>query len=82
MCMYTHGLSPNQGLTWDDLCELWDNGVYSTEDVKNIAPLFFEEPELSAVLEVIEKVEIDSHTSRAWKTDPGDCRMGGRKEAA
>jgi len=56
--------------------------VYSTEDVKNIAPLFFEEPELSAVLEVIEKVEIDSHTSRAWKTDPGDCRMGGRKEAA
>jgi hypothetical protein len=80
--MRTHGVSPNQGLTWDDLCELWDNGVYSTEDIKNIAPLFFEGAELSAVLEVIEKVENDSHTSKASKSDPGDDPMRGRKKAA
>jgi hypothetical protein len=60
--MCNHCISPAEGLTWDDLCELWDNGVFTAVDVKNIAPLYFEGAELSAVLEVIEKVENDSHT--------------------
>jgi hypothetical protein len=34
--------------------------VYTAQDIKNIAPLYFEGPELSAVLEVVEKVENDS----------------------
>jgi len=49
---------------------LWDNGVYTSENVKRIATLFFDGPELSAVLDVIEDVEND------WQpinTDAGDC---------
>src|SRR5262245_54096367 len=62
-------ISPTEGLTWDDLCELWDNGVYTTDDIKNIAPLYFEGAELSAVLDVIETVENDSHAPQARATD-------------
>src|SRR5262249_15386009 len=62
---------PAESLTWDDVCQLWDNGVYNAEDVKNIASLYFEGAELSAVLEVIEKVEDDSQTPEAMNPDPG-----------
>jgi hypothetical protein len=58
--MWTHCVRPTESLTWDDVCQLWDNGVYTAQDIKNIAPLYFEGPELSAVLEVVEKVENDS----------------------
>jgi len=58
--MCAHCLPPGEGLTWDDLCELWDLGVYTADEVKTIAPLYFERAELSAVLDVIEKVENDS----------------------
>ena len=64
-CVY-----PADSLTWDDVCQLWDNGVYTAEHVKSIATLFFDGPELSAVLDVIEDVEND------WQpihTDPWDC---------
>jgi hypothetical protein len=71
--MFTHIIiCPTEGLTWDDVCALWDNGVYSAEDIKNIAPLYFEGAELSAVLEVIEKVENDTHTLKTMSTDPGN----------
>jgi hypothetical protein len=60
--MWTHCVRPTESLTWDDVCQLWDNGVHTAEDIKNIASLYFEGPELSAVREVIEKVESDSHT--------------------
>jgi hypothetical protein len=59
---WTHCTYPTESLTWDDVCQLWDNGVHTAEDIKNIASLYFEGPELSAVREVIEKVESDSHT--------------------
>jgi hypothetical protein len=73
--MCTHFIiCPTEGLTWDDICELWDNGVYTAEDIKSIAPLYFEGAELSAVLEVVEKVENDSHTLKTMSTDPGDYR--------
>jgi hypothetical protein len=52
-------VAPSDTLTWDEVCELWDNGVYTAEDVKSIATLFFDSPELSAVLDVIEDVEND-----------------------
>jgi hypothetical protein len=68
--MCTHIIiCPTEGLTWDDVCELWDNGVYTAEDIKIIAPLYFEGAELSAVLEVVEKVENDSHTRKTMSTD-------------
>jgi hypothetical protein len=57
--MYAH-ICPSEGLTWDDVCQLWDNGVYTAEDIKSIALLYFEGAELSAVLEVVEKVENDT----------------------
>jgi hypothetical protein len=60
---------PTESLTWDDVCQLWDNGVFTTEDVKNIASLYFEKAELTAVLEVIEKVENDSYTPEPMDTD-------------
>src|SRR5215510_1797342 len=70
--MCTHVIiCPTEGLTWDDVCEMWDNGVYSAEDIKSIAPLYFEGAELSAVLEVVEKVENDSLTRKTMSTDPG-----------
>jgi hypothetical protein len=37
------------------------------------APLYFDEAELSAVLEVVEKVKNDSHTLETMNTDPGAC---------
>jgi len=49
---------------------LWDNGVYTAEDVKIIAPLYFEGAELSAVLDVIEKVETESQTLETMNPDP------------
>jgi hypothetical protein len=68
--MFTHVIiCPTEGLTWDDVCELWDNGVYTAEDIKSIAPLYFERAELSAVLAIIEKVENDSHTLKTMSTD-------------
>lgn len=73
--MCTHVIiCPTEGLTWDDVCELWDNGVYTAEDIKSIAPLYFEGAELSAVLEVVEKVENDSHAPKTMSTDPEDDR--------
>ena len=73
--MYTYCICPteSESSTWDDVCQLWDNGVYTAEDIKNIAPLYFDEAELSAVLEVVEKVENDSHTLETMNTDPGAC---------
>src|SRR5215510_2520699 len=53
-CVY-----PADSLTWDDVCQLWDSGVYTAEDVKSIATLFFDGAELSAVQDVIEDVEND-----------------------
>ena len=68
--MCTHVIiCPREGLTWDDVCELWDNGVYTAEEIKSIAPLYFEGAELSAVLEVVEKVENDSHKLKTMSTD-------------
>ena len=55
--MYARCISPTEGLTWDDVCQLWDDGVYTADDVKKIAALYFEGAELSAVLEVVEKVQ-------------------------
>jgi len=63
--MCVHCVPPTEGLTWDDLCELWDHGVFTTDEVKNIAPLYFEGAELSAVLDVIEKVENDPQAPEA-----------------
>jgi hypothetical protein len=68
--MLTHCTCPTESLTWDDVCQLWDNGVFTAEDVKNIASLYFEGAELSAVLEVVEKVENDSHVLEIMNTDP------------
>jgi len=51
---------------------LWDNGVYTAEDIKIIASLYFEGPELSAVLEVVEKVENDSRMPETMNTDSED----------
>jgi hypothetical protein len=71
--MCTHFIiCPTEGLTWDDVCELWDNGVYTAKDIKSIAPLYFEGTELSAVLEVVEKVENDSHALKTMSADPED----------
>jgi hypothetical protein len=47
--------------------------VYAAEEIERIASLFFEGAELSAVLEIIEKVENDSHTMETINTDPEDC---------
>jgi hypothetical protein len=69
--MYLH-ICPSEGLTWDDVCQLWDNGVYTTEDIKSIATLYFDGAELSAVLEVVEKVEVDSPALEIMNTDSGD----------
>ena len=58
----TYRIWQTESLTWDDVCQLWDSDVITAEDIKNIAPLYFEKAELTAVLEVIEKVENDSYT--------------------
>jgi len=68
-CVYPTASLTTDSLTWDDVCELWDNGVFTAEHVKSIATLFFDGAELSAVLDVIEDVEND------WQlihTDPCD----------
>jgi hypothetical protein len=70
--MCAHRVSPTDSLTWDDVCQLWDNGFYTVEDVKSIATLYFDGTELPAVLDVIENVEIDSQTLEAINTDPGN----------
>ena len=67
----TYRICPTESLTWDDVCQLWDNGVFTAEDIKNIAPLYFEKAELTDVLEVIEKVENDSYTPETMNTDRG-----------
>jgi Asp-tRNA(Asn)/Glu-tRNA(Gln) amidotransferase C subunit len=46
--------------------------VYTAEEIEKIASLYFEGAELSAVREVIEKVESGSHTLETIDTDPGD----------
>src|SRR5262245_35407905 len=70
--MYARCMSPTESLTWDDVCQLWDDGVYTADDIKQIAPLYFEGAELSAVLEVIEKVEDESHALETMNPDSGD----------
>ena len=67
--MYTHCLRATECLTWDDVCELWDNDVYTAEEIKRIASLYFEGTELSAVRELIDKMENDSHTMETINTD-------------
>jgi len=42
--------------------------VFTAKDVKKIAPLYFEKAELTAVLEVIEKVENESYTPETMDT--------------
>jgi hypothetical protein len=63
---------PTESLTWDDVCQLWDNGVFTAEDTRNIAPLYFEKAELTAVLEVIKKVENGCYTPETMNTDRGE----------
>jgi hypothetical protein len=70
--MCVHCVYPAESLTWDEVCELWDNGVYNAKDVKIIASLYFDGAELSAVLDVIESVENESQTLEAMNTDPWD----------
>jgi hypothetical protein len=70
--MYAHCIRPTERLTWDDVCELWDDGVFTAEEMKKIATLFFGEAELRAVLKVIEKVENDPRSLEAMNTDAGD----------
>jgi hypothetical protein len=52
---------------------LWDDGVFTAEEVEKIASLYFEGTELSAVREVIDKMENDSHTMETINTDPENC---------
>ena len=73
--MCAHRVSPTDSLTWDDVCQLWDNGVYTAGDVKSIAPLYFDGTELSAVLDVIENVENESQMLGATNMAPGDYDM-------
>jgi hypothetical protein len=73
--MCVHCVYPAESLTWDDVCQLWDNGVYTAEEVKSIAALYFDGAELSAVLEVIENVENESQALEAMNTDTGDWDM-------
>jgi hypothetical protein len=70
--MRTHYVHPTDSLTWDDVCQLWDDGFYSTEDVKRIATLYFDDAELTAVLEVIENVDNDSPLLVTINIAPGD----------
>ena|SRR5689334_1258064 len=67
LCVY-----PTDSLTWDDVCQLWDDGFYTTEDVKSIATLYFDGAELPAVLEIIENVDNDPQVSVTITMAPGD----------
>ena len=82
--MWAHCVCPTDSLTWDDVCQLWDNGVYTADDMKIIAALYFAGAELSAVLKVIEKVENDTRSLEPMSTDAG-ARLryseGGKKAA-
>ena len=69
--MHAHCLRPTERLTWDDVCELWDDGVFTAEEAERIATLFFCGVELRAVLKVIEKVENDSRPLEAMNRDAG-----------
>src|SRR5215470_13460666 len=69
--MCAHPVYQTDSLTWDDVCQLWDDGVYNVRDVKSIATLYFDGAELSAVLEVIETVENESRALEAINTAPG-----------
>jgi hypothetical protein len=82
--MWAHRVCSADSLTWDDVCQLWDNGVYNATEVKIIAPLFFDGAELSAVLDVIEAVEKESQIleamngdswSDSWGDSWGDSRV-------
>ena len=70
--MYTHCIRPTGRLSWDDVCELWDDGVLTAEEMEKIATLYFGGAELRAVLKVIEKVENDSRSLEAMNMDAGD----------
>jgi len=70
--MYTFCIYATEGLTWDDVCQLWDDGVYTAEDIKRIALLYFDGAELFAVLEVVEKVEKDSCPVEEMNLDTED----------
>jgi hypothetical protein len=68
--MCAHRVSPTDSLTWDDVCQLWDNGFYTVEDVKSIATLYFDGTELPAVLDVIEDVENESQMRGDYDMQP------------
>ena len=68
-----HCIRPTERLTWDDVCELWDDGVFTAEEIGKIAILFFDGAELRAVLKVIDKVENNSRSLEAMNTDAGNC---------
>jgi hypothetical protein len=70
--MCAHRVSPTDSLTWDDVCQLWDYGFYTVEDVRSIATLYFDSTELPAVLDVIENVENDSQPLAAINMDAGN----------
>ena len=70
--MRTHYVYPTDSLTWDDVCQLWDSGFYTAEDVKSIATLYFDSAELAAVLEVIENVDNDSPVLVTINIAPGN----------
>jgi len=74
MCI--HCVYPAESLTWDEVCELWDNGVYNAKDVALIASLYFDGAELSAVLYVIEDLEIEDleNESQALEAMNADSR--------
>src|SRR5437899_4779223 len=38
--MYAHCVRPTEQLTWDDVCELWDDDVFNAEQMEKIATLF------------------------------------------
>ena len=69
--MHARCMRPTERLTWDDVCELWDCGVFAAEEMEKIATLFFGGAELRAVLKVIEKVENDSRSLEATNADAG-----------
>ena len=69
--MHARCMRPTERLTWDDVCELWDYGVFAAEEMEKIATLFFGGAELRAVLKVIEKVENDSRSLEAMNADAG-----------
>jgi hypothetical protein len=70
--VHAHCICPTERLTWDDVCELWDDGVFTAEEMEKIATLFFDGAELRAVLKVIEKVENDPRSLEIMNTNPED----------